>query len=122
MRRPGSCAITPRIVNGWPPIISRSPTCMPELDEELRADERAAAGEQVVAVGAPVGERERPVERKRRLDGAQLHHPRHRRALLGPHHRRRLDRLGLGEDGRVGQNRVDAAARPPASRRGWSGR
>ena len=26
IRRPGSCAMTPRIVNGWPPIISRSPT------------------------------------------------------------------------------------------------
>ena len=28
-RRPGSCAMTPRTVNGWPPMSSESPTSIP---------------------------------------------------------------------------------------------
>ena len=47
-RRPGSCAITPRMVNGTPPMRSASPTDDAELRQQLRPHQRAAVREQRV--------------------------------------------------------------------------
>ena len=47
-RRPGSCAITPRMVNGSPPMSSAIADRMPSCDEQLRPDQRAAVREQRV--------------------------------------------------------------------------
>jgi hypothetical protein len=51
--------MTPRTVNGMPADHDRVAQLDPELREQLRADQRAAAAQQVVAVRA-VAQRELP--------------------------------------------------------------
>ena len=72
--------------------------------------------EQRVRIGLAAVEHDRAVERKRRLDGPQLDHPRDRlRRVRRPHHRRRLDRFGALGGAGVGQAAIDGLRAPPAS-------
>ncbi len=73
--------MTPRTVNGRPPIRIRSPTLMPELRQQLRSDQRAAVLDERVRIRLAVLQREGAVERISRLHTPQLHHPRDRVAL-----------------------------------------
>ena len=108
MRRPGSCAMTPRIVNGWPPIMQPIADAHAELHQELRADERATTGEEVVRVGTTVGQRQRAVEREPVAATARSSTM---RATAMPCSARTIVGVSIDSvsrhDRRVGQNRVD---------------
>ncbi len=91
--RPGSSVITPRMVNVCVPMRIGSPTRRASCARNSGRTS-AAIAQQVVAVGA-LAQTEGPIERKRGLHRAQLHHLRDDPGRIGrPHHRGNLHGLG----------------------------
>ncbi len=119
-RRPGSVAMTPRIVNGTCPMTIASPTVDVERGQQLGPHQHAAILQHRVRVGlaalrASSSRREETPGRSRAVppSGSAVLRP-----IGGPHHRRRLDRVGATLCARLGEAVGRSSPAPPASSRG----
>ena len=122
MPRPGSLAMTPRIVNVACPIDDLVADRDAERRQQLGPDEHAVvlAAARASRSGRPAAST-LPYSGKPRLHRAQLRHPRDRlRPVRRPHHRRRLDRLGPRRWRRPRRGGGRSSRAPRRSSRGWS--